>query len=113
VDPRAGLDDMDKRKFLILPALELRPLGRPAHSVMLNYLSTGTILPFYLYSNLNYLMPMIKLTLTGPVICAEGFVGYSVKQTGCWSWKLPSVSLVHKSESVEKYCFKLQLPNIG
>jgi hypothetical protein len=27
---RAGLDDMEKRKFLTLPGLELRPLGRPA-----------------------------------------------------------------------------------
>jgi hypothetical protein len=32
VDPRAGLEDMNKRKFLILPGLDLRPLGRPAHS---------------------------------------------------------------------------------
>jgi hypothetical protein len=32
VDPTAGLDDMKKRKFLTLPGLELRALGRPAHS---------------------------------------------------------------------------------
>jgi hypothetical protein len=32
VDPRAGLDDVDKRTFLTIPGLELRPLGRPAHS---------------------------------------------------------------------------------
>jgi hypothetical protein len=32
VDPRAGLDDVEKRKFLILPGLELRPLSRLAHS---------------------------------------------------------------------------------
>jgi hypothetical protein len=32
VDPRAGVDDMEKRKFLILPGLKLRPLGRPARS---------------------------------------------------------------------------------
>jgi hypothetical protein len=32
VDPRAGLDDAEKRKFLTLLGLELRPLGRPAHS---------------------------------------------------------------------------------
>jgi hypothetical protein len=32
VDPRAGLDDLEKRKFLTLPGLELRPLGRPARS---------------------------------------------------------------------------------
>jgi hypothetical protein len=28
--PRTGLDDVEKRKFLTLPGLELRPLGRPA-----------------------------------------------------------------------------------
>jgi hypothetical protein len=32
MDLRAGLDDVEKRKFLTLPGLELRPLGRPAHS---------------------------------------------------------------------------------
>jgi hypothetical protein len=32
VDPRTGLDDFEKRKFLTLPGLELRPLGRPARS---------------------------------------------------------------------------------
>jgi hypothetical protein len=30
VGPRASLDDVEKRKFLILPELELRPLGREA-----------------------------------------------------------------------------------
>jgi hypothetical protein len=30
--PRTGLDDVKKRKFLTLPGLELRPLGRPARS---------------------------------------------------------------------------------
>jgi hypothetical protein len=32
VDPRACLDDVEKREFSILLRLELRPLGRPAHS---------------------------------------------------------------------------------
>jgi hypothetical protein len=32
VDPRAGLDDVVRRKFLPLPVLELRPLGRSARS---------------------------------------------------------------------------------
>jgi hypothetical protein len=31
VDPRAGLD-VEKRKFLTLPGLELRTLGRPTRS---------------------------------------------------------------------------------
>jgi hypothetical protein len=29
---RTGVDDVEKRKFLTLPGLELRPLGRPALS---------------------------------------------------------------------------------
>jgi hypothetical protein len=30
VDTRAGLDDLEKRKFLNLPGLELQQLGHPA-----------------------------------------------------------------------------------
>jgi hypothetical protein len=41
VGPRASLDDMEKRKFLPLPALEHRPLGRPARS----YRYTDCIIP--------------------------------------------------------------------
>jgi hypothetical protein len=33
VDPRAGLDDVEKKKFLNLPGLELRPLVRPARII--------------------------------------------------------------------------------
>jgi hypothetical protein len=32
VGPRAGLGDVEKRKFFTLPGLELGPLGRPARS---------------------------------------------------------------------------------
>jgi hypothetical protein len=32
VDPRAGLDDVEKKKFLTQTGLELRHLGRPARS---------------------------------------------------------------------------------
>jgi hypothetical protein len=32
VDPTAGLANVEKRKFLTLPGLKLRPLGRPARS---------------------------------------------------------------------------------
>jgi hypothetical protein len=39
VDPRAGLDDFVKRKFLTLPGLELRSLGHPARSQSLYRLS--------------------------------------------------------------------------
>jgi hypothetical protein len=39
VNPIAGLDDVEKRKFLTLPGLELRPLGHPARSQSLYRLS--------------------------------------------------------------------------
>jgi hypothetical protein len=32
VDPRAGMDDLEKWKFFTLPGLKLRTLGRPARS---------------------------------------------------------------------------------
>jgi hypothetical protein len=39
VGPRAALDDVEKRKFLTLPGLELQPVGRPASSKSLCPLS--------------------------------------------------------------------------
>jgi hypothetical protein len=47
VDPRAGLDDVENRKFLTLPALEFRPLGHPVHSQSLYRLRYRSS---YLYS---------------------------------------------------------------
>jgi hypothetical protein len=41
VDPRAGLDDVEKRQFLSLPGLEFRPLGLPARSQSLCRLSVS------------------------------------------------------------------------
>jgi hypothetical protein len=38
VDPRAGLHDVEKRKFFTLSGLELRPLSRPARSQSLSRL---------------------------------------------------------------------------
>jgi hypothetical protein len=39
VGPRTGLDDVEKRKFLTLPELELQPLCHPARSQSLYRLS--------------------------------------------------------------------------
>jgi hypothetical protein len=39
VGPRTGLEDMEKRKLLPLPGLELRPLSRPARNQSLYRLS--------------------------------------------------------------------------
>jgi hypothetical protein len=38
LDPRAGLDDMEKRKFLILPGLEFRPVDHSARSQSLHWM---------------------------------------------------------------------------
>jgi hypothetical protein len=38
MNPRTCWGDMEKRKFLTLPELERRPLGRPAHSQSLHRL---------------------------------------------------------------------------
>jgi hypothetical protein len=40
VGPRTGLDDVEKRKFLTLHGLELRPLCRPTRSQSLYRLSS-------------------------------------------------------------------------
>jgi hypothetical protein len=34
VDLRAGLDDLEKRKYVTLPGLELRPLSRPVRKLV-------------------------------------------------------------------------------
>jgi hypothetical protein len=51
VDPRAGLDDVEKRQFLTLPGLELQPLGHPACSQSLYRLRYPGSLPI-IYNNI-------------------------------------------------------------
>jgi hypothetical protein len=54
VVPRAGLDDVEKRKFFTLPRLELRPLGRPALSQSLYRLRyPGPWISFYTSTKLH------------------------------------------------------------
>jgi hypothetical protein len=55
VDPRAGLDDVEKRKILTLPGLELRSLGRPARNQSLyrpRYPDSGKVKLFLCLTNL-------------------------------------------------------------
>jgi hypothetical protein len=47
VDPRSDLNDVEKRKFLTLPGLEHRPLGRPARSQSLYRLFINVRLSLY------------------------------------------------------------------
>jgi hypothetical protein len=53
MDPIAGLDDVEKRKFLNLPGLELQPLGLPA-PVASRYTDYAVPAPIcvYMYRNI-------------------------------------------------------------
>jgi hypothetical protein len=66
VGPRAGLDDMEKWKFLPPPWLELQPFGRPAHSQSLYRLHY----PCFIYpSNIHFniiLLPTFKSSWKKP-----------------------------------------------
>jgi hypothetical protein len=55
VGPRAGVDDEEKRKFLPLQGLELRPLDRPARSQSLYQLRY----PSFIFFNYLYLLQAI------------------------------------------------------
>jgi hypothetical protein len=75
VNPRAGLDDVGKRKFLTLPGLELRLLGRPACSKsLLKFSVSNKIKKYslqYLYHcfckiNFNIIFPSTSRLKNGP-----------------------------------------------
>jgi hypothetical protein len=50
VDPRTGLDDVEKRKFLTLPGQELWSLSRPARSQSLTLTALSRLLEDEQYS---------------------------------------------------------------
>jgi hypothetical protein len=54
VGPIAGLDNVEKRKFLTLPGLELGPLGRPARSPSLYRLSHSGSCTYMATAKRNY-----------------------------------------------------------
>jgi hypothetical protein len=63
VDPRAGLDEVEKRKFLTLLGLELRPFGRPA-PVELQYLNIIK----YLFKLIQFILKLVLLSKRYPII---------------------------------------------
>jgi hypothetical protein len=72
VDPRAGLDYVEKRKLLTLPGLEHRPLGTPVLSQSLYRLRyPGSVLTFryqvkileHIYTTLLQATCLIHLTI--------------------------------------------------
>jgi hypothetical protein len=44
MEPRAGLDDLDKRKFLIITGLELRAVVQPVASRCTDYATPAPII---------------------------------------------------------------------
>jgi hypothetical protein len=67
VNPRAGLYDVEKRKFLTLLGLELRPLGRPARSQSLYQL------PYYYYFFIIiWFVRLLALRHSWPIVPASG-----------------------------------------
>jgi hypothetical protein len=78
VDPRAGLDEVEKRKFLTLPGLELRHLGRPAHSQSLYRLSypgsydVQVTKKFICFMNHEYNVSQSDIPVNGIFIWKEG-----------------------------------------
>jgi hypothetical protein len=63
VGPRAGLEVVEKRKFLILPRLELRPLGRPARSQSVYRLSYPGFLHIYIHISATLLIIIIIIII--------------------------------------------------
>jgi hypothetical protein len=47
VDSRTGLDEVERRKFLTLPELDLRPLGHPVR----NQSPTDCAIPYLCFAN--------------------------------------------------------------
>jgi hypothetical protein len=67
VGPRAGLDDVEKRKFLTLPGLEIRPLGRTFGSQSLYRLRyPGSFPPTTVFLNTS------KSIFRHECVCASG-----------------------------------------
>jgi hypothetical protein len=98
VDPRAILDDLEKRKFLTVPGLELRSFGRPARSQSLYRLSyPGSYIYIYIYI---YIYSLIQTTRE-PQRVAHRTLGtsglYLKKQR-----KTKYFSINYKNEGIER-----------
>jgi hypothetical protein len=90
--PRAGLDDVEKRTFLILPGLELRILDCPAGSQSLYRLSCPG----------SYLIVYFRFWLT---LVPRTFLWNSDKH-------LPDFKVSHSRNELSFYTYKLGLPEI-
>jgi hypothetical protein len=100
VDPRAGLDDVEKRKFLTLLGLELRPLGHPAHSQSLYRLHYPGIFPMkerkcLLQSVLNTLSKGCSEQMQPSVVDMFTYCKQESNDTDCQANQLHCLSDLH------------------
>jgi hypothetical protein len=80
VDPRARLDDVERRKFFPLSEQELRPLGRPARNQLLYRLSYPGLRTLY-----NISLKQCKAVKSVVITCADGQCDINAHyETGLW-----------------------------
>jgi hypothetical protein len=65
VGPRTGMDDMEKRKFLLLPGLELRPLD--IQPIASRYTDCAIPDPYFIFIRFHF----------GPTKVAEDIYSYA------------------------------------
>jgi hypothetical protein len=115
VDPRAGLDDVEKRKLLTLTELELWPLGRPARSQSLYGLRYVPVEGFF--SKLLVLIIVLWKNLqdcVGLAIWLETFEGTYVSsfcRNLSYKTKTPGISLPanYTDRANLSYCWRKYL----
>jgi hypothetical protein len=95
VGPRVGLEDVEKRKFLTLPGLELRPLGRPARSQSLYRLSyPGSLLHVYSLDTTVLYRRISRRNVTVKICISAGTVAVCSKEpVNMQSGQFPSNSI--------------------
>jgi hypothetical protein len=87
VGPRAGEDDVEKRKFLTVPRLEFRPHGRPAHSQSICRLSSpgSPSWQYYEYYKESRLVNAFKSLITIAIDRTVAFIIISLNLYVVWS----------------------------
>jgi hypothetical protein len=83
VDPRAGLDDVEKRKFLTLSGLELRPLGRPARTAFRVLPTKEILIHERSFLPVSTGEPSNCLYFFSNAVCSSGDMGAAVAKTNC------------------------------
>jgi hypothetical protein len=85
VGPRVGLDDVEKRKFLNLPGLELRPSRHPARSQSLYRLR------YPVSFGIEYQYVNMETDYLGR--CSDEAVDSKTEELGVDSWRVQHISL--------------------